>query len=107
MKDLVKIVVTVPTNEADVLRKVLGDSGGGKIGEYTYCSFSVKGKGRFLPNEGSSPTIGAVGKPEIVEEERIEITCNMTNAKKVIDSIRETHSYEEPAIDVYPLLDLD
>lgn len=101
-----KVVVTVPENEADKLREAIGNAGGGKVGNYTHCSFSVKGSGRFLPIDGARPTIGQVGQPEEVAEERIEITCDSESVKAVVDAIRKTHSYEEPAIDVYELAEL-
>lgn len=101
-----KIVVTVPENEANVLREAIGNAGGGKVGNYTHCSFSIKGTGRFLPTEGAKPAIGQVGQLEEVAEERIEITCDGESVKSVVDVIREAHSYEEPAIDVYELAEL-
>ena len=101
-----KVIVTVPENEADKLREAIGSAGGGKVGNYTHCSFSVKGTGRFLPIDGANPTIGQVGQLEEVAEEQIEITCDSENVKAVVAVIREAHSYEEPAIDVYELAEL-
>lgn len=101
-----KVIVTVPENEADKLREAIGSAGGGKVGNYTHCSFSVKGTGRFLPINGANPAIGQVGQLEEVAEERIEITCDSENVKAVVAVIREAHSYEEPAIDVYELAEL-
>lgn len=103
MSNLFKIVITVPENEADELRKAIGNAGGGKVGNYIHCSFSVKGTGRFLPIQGANPAIGEVGKLEEVAEERIEITCDSEHVKAVVAAIREAHSYEEPAIDIYEL----
>lgn len=103
---LYKIVVTVPENEADKLREAIGNAGGGTVGNYTHCSFSVKGIGRFKPVDGANPAIGQVGQFEEVIEERIEITCDSGSVKAVMQAIRQTHSYEEPAIDVYELVDL-
>lgn len=98
------IVVNVPVAEADTLRNAVGKAGGGKLGGYSYCSFSVTGIGRFLPGENTRPTIGAIGQLESVEEERIEISCDESDASQIVAAIREAHSYEEPAIFVYPLL---
>ncbi len=72
MSDLIKIVVFVPLTQADVVRKVMGDTVAGIIGNYSHCSFSSKGISRFKPLEGANPAIGQVGQPEEVEEERIE-----------------------------------
>ena len=101
----VKIVVTVPPENADAIREALGKAGAGSLGNYSYCSFSVTGTGRFLPNENAKPHIGTPNKLEIVTEERIEVICERTHTKKVIAALRAAHPYEEPAIDIYPLLD--
>lgn len=99
----VKIVVYVPEANADSLREAIGKSGAGKIGNYTFCSFSSKGTGRFLPGDGANPAIGEIGKLESVEEERIEVTCSRELAREVIAAIKSVHPYEEVALDVYPL----
>lgn len=104
MKELVKIVVTVPEKDAPKLRQAIGDLGGGKLGNYTHSSFSVKGVGRFLPGEGAQPAIGKIGELEEVIEERVEITCERTKLPAIIEVVRSNHPYEEPVIDIYPLL---
>ncbi len=98
-----KLVVTVPVTAADKVRQAIGAAGAGKVGNYSFCSFSVRGVGRFLPNEGAHPAIGEVGKLEEVEEERIEVNCADDLVVSVITAIRATHPYEEPAIDIYSL----
>jgi hypothetical protein len=103
----VKIVVFVPKSHTDIVRKAMGDAGAGKIGNYSHCSYSVDGVGRFLPLEGANPTIGEVGKPEEVQEERIECICDQGKAKDVISAMRKAHPYEEVAFDIYPLLSED
>lgn len=102
----VKIVVFVPLTHADVVRKAMGDAGAGNIGNYSYCSFSSKGVGRFTPEKGAHPTIGEVETPEEVEEERIEMICPRELLNRVIEAIKKVHPYEEVAIDVYSLLDV-
>jgi len=99
-----KIVVTAPVGEsADKVRQAMGEAGAGKIGNYTFCSLSVLCIGRFLPGDGAHPAIGEVGKLEEVEEERIEVVCDDALVTNVVAAIRRVHSYEEPAIDIYPL----
>ena len=75
MGEMVKIVVFVPLTHADLVRDAIGGVGGGVIGNYTHCSFSAKGVGRFKPQKGASPAIGEIGKLEQVEEERVEFVC--------------------------------
>ena len=99
-----KIVVFVPKSHTDIVRKAMGDAGAGKIGNYSHCSYSVDGVGRFLPLQGANPTIGEVGKPEEVQEERVECVCDRDQAKDVIGAMRKVHPYEEVAFDIYPLI---
>ncbi|MBI2450024.1 MAG: hypothetical protein HYV47_00650 [Candidatus Nealsonbacteria bacterium] len=99
----VKIVVFTPETHADAVRKALGKAGAGKIGNYSFCSFSAKGKGRFLPKKGAKPAIGRAGKLEQVFEERIEARCERSKLKKVLRAIKKVHPYEEIAMDIYPL----
>jgi hypothetical protein len=106
MKELVKLVVFVPEENADEVRQALGEAGAGKIGEYSFCSYSIKGVGRFVPNDKASPHIGEAGKMEAVDEERIEVACEKDQAAEIIDVIKRVHPYEEVVIDIYPMLSL-
>ncbi|MBI2594031.1 hypothetical protein HYW44_05320 [Candidatus Daviesbacteria bacterium] len=106
MNKLVKIVTFVPLKDADKVRKALGEAGVGRIGKYSHCSFSTRGIGRYNPLDGASPAIGEVGKPQEVEEERIEVVCERGIAKKVIEKMIMAHPYEQPAIEAYEILDI-
>lgn len=106
-KEIVKIVVGVPESHAEAVREALGKAGAGKIGNYDYCSFSCKGTGRFHPLSGANPAIGEIGKIEEVPEEQIQTVCYTSDLHKIISAIKEAHPYEEPAIDIIPLLNFD
>ena len=93
----------MPGSHADAVREALGSAGAGVIGNYTHCTFTSKGVGRFMPQEGAHPHIGSVGMLESVEEERIETVCRAEILRLVLDAVRAVHPYEEPAIDVYPI----
>ncbi len=98
-----KLIVYVPLDHADKVREAIGAAGGGLLGKYAFCSFSTKGTGRFLPQEGAKPAIGEVGKLEQVDEERIEVTCTAEVLDAVIAAIKRVHPYEEIAMDVWEL----
>ena len=100
-----EVVVTVPVENADALREAIGGAGGGRLGAYSFCSFSIPGVGRFRPEAGARPHIGAVGRLEAVDEERIEVTCEAEVMDAVIAAIRRTHPYEEIALDVFQLIE--
>ena len=44
-------------------------------------------------------------KLEYVEEDKLEVICDIQKAKHVIAELRKVHPYEEPAIDIVPLID--
>lgn len=99
-----KLVIFTPLSHAAKIREVLGKSGCGHIGNYDCCSFSVKGTGRFRPNKGAKPFLGQIDKLEEITEERIETIVETDKLKEVLAEIKKVHPYEEPAIDIYPLL---
>lgn len=101
----VKIFVTIPLENVEEVRNVICEAGAGIIGEYSYCTTSTKSIGTFIPNENAKPYIGTQNKLEFVEEEKLEVVCDVELVKKVISKLREVHPYEEPAIDIVPLLE--
>jgi hypothetical protein len=107
MTNCVRLVVFVPTTHADAVRQAMGEAGAGKIGNYTFCSFSVTGTGRFLPNAQANPAVGKAGALNQVEEERIEVVCAEDKIAPVVTAIQHVHPYEEPVIDIYPVLDIE
>lgn len=88
----------------DILRDKLSYAGAGQIGEYSFCSYSVVGTGRFVPSDKAKPHVGIANKTEAVKEERIEVVCERSKVKTVIEAMRQAHPYEEVAFDSYPLL---
>ncbi len=98
-----KVVAFVPENHADAVREAMGKAGAGKMGNYSFCSFSVKGVGRFKPEEGARPAIGKLGQLEEVVEERIETICHRDDVNSVIEAIKDAHPYEEVPIDLYQI----
>lgn len=54
----VLISVTVPTENAEELRKAICDAGAGIIGNYTHCTSNSITTGTFIPVEGSNQHIG-------------------------------------------------
>lgn len=103
--DFVKLRITVPVGEvANKLRRALGEAGAGVQGNYDFCSFSFPITGRFRPLKGANPAIGKIGEIEEVKEELIETICHKEKLEKVLKVIKKIHPYEEPAIDIMPLL---
>jgi dinuclear metal center YbgI/SA1388 family protein len=98
-----KIVVFTPQSDREAVLAGAFEAGAGRIGAYTECSFAIPGQGTFFGTEETHPTVGRKGQRETVEELRLEIICPGARLAPVLEAIRARHSYEEPAIDVYPL----
>jgi hypothetical protein len=99
-----KLVFFVPKDDAEKVKKAIFDAGAGTIGNYDCCSFEVEGVGQFRPLSGSNPHIGNQDIIERVVELRVETICEDEKIKTVLEALRDSHPYEEPAIDVYELL---
>lgn len=100
---LFKVVVFVPEEAVDAVRDSMNGSGAGWIGNYSDCSFMVRGTGTFRPLEGTNPYIGKEYELERVGEFRLETIVPQNSLKKVVEAMIKAHPYEEVAYDVYPL----
>lgn len=101
----VKIIVTIPKENTENVREAICEVGAGIIGNYTNCSTSTSCLGTCRPNDNANPYIGTKRKLEYIEEDKLEVVCDVTKVKEVLKRLREVHPYEEPAIDIIPLLD--
>jgi len=102
-EQLYKIVIYVPLSHVGTVRKTLGDSGAGHIGNYSHCTFQTQGEGTFKPLEGTNPYIGKQGEMEFVDEVRMETIVPESKLTQVIQDMIDSHPYEEPAYDIYPV----
>ena len=100
-----KLTVYVPAGDAEALRAALAEAGAGRIGDYDHASFSTPGEGRFRPLDGANPTIGEVGRVEVVDEVRVEVVLPRVRRTAVVAAMLAAHPYEEPAYDVVELAD--
>ena len=101
--DQYKLSVFVPDQSLEIVSEAIFEAGAGKIGEYSQCSFRIKGEGTFIGSAKSNPTIGKKSKKETVQEVRLEVIVSSHNLKNVISAMLKSHPYEEPAYDIYPL----
>ncbi|GAA5029140.1 GTP cyclohydrolase 1 type 2 [Marivirga lumbricoides] len=102
-QQLAKLSVFVPEEKAPELKKALHNAGAGQIGEYKDCAFESKGTGSFSPSEKANPTIGTKGKPEEVQEIKIEVIFPLHLKHSVLEAMRNAHPYEEVAYYLHQL----
>ena len=98
-----KVVVFTPPQVLETVRAAAFAAGAGRIGNYTECAFAAEGDGTFLPGESSHPAIGRRGRRSSVRELRLEFLVDDQRLGGVLAAVARAHSYEEPAMDVYPL----
>lgn len=103
VRPFVKCVTFVPETHWEKVRNALSQSGAGHIGQYSGCSWSVSGEGNFVPEPGSQPFLGTVGKMERVVERRLEMIVPKWRVEVVQQALLDAHPYEEVAFDWVPL----
>jgi hypothetical protein len=100
-----KLVVFVPETALDAVRDALFSAGAGRIGDYERCSWYTAGTGTFMGGEETRPSIGERGREERVPELRLETVFPAGRQTEVVAALRAVHPYEEPAFDVYELVE--
>ncbi len=101
--ELVKLAVFVPCDHLERVRSAMFPFSATQ-GMYRDCSFAAGGIGTFTPLEGAEPFTGTVGVLARVPEERLEMLVLRTQLPRAVKALLAAHPYEEPAFDVYPLL---
>jgi len=100
---LMKLVTYVPIGHLQSVREAIFEAGGGYIGNYDQCSFSVEGTGTFRPQEGTHPYSGKIGQLQEDTEHRLELVFPDYHQKAVLKALQESHPYEEVAFEFYRL----
>ena len=98
-----KLTIFVPEDSLVKVADAVFNSGGGRIGEYSNCSFRSGGTGTFKGSEKSKPSNGQKGNFEQVEEVKLEVIVDKWKLNKIIAEVNKVHPYEELAYDVIPL----
>ena len=102
--DLVKLAVYVPVDHADAVRDAICRVDAGHIGNYDSCLSFSEVMSTWRPLKGTDPYIGSIGELSLEPELKVEVTIRAENLEKTLSAIREVHPYEEPVINVLPLL---
>ncbi|MCH7516396.1 MAG: Nif3-like dinuclear metal center hexameric protein [Bacteroidetes bacterium] len=98
-----KLVVFVQEDNVEKVSNAIHRTGGGIIGNYSNCSFRIKGTGTFKGTDKTNPAVGTKGKLESVDEIRLEVIVDNWKLSEVIIAMKSAHPYEEVAYDLYPL----
>jgi dinuclear metal center YbgI/SA1388 family protein len=98
-----KLVTFVPEAALEAVSRALFDAGAGRIGKYSACSFRSPGTGTFFGEAGTNPAVGHSDRLEQAPEIRLETVVPIARVSHVIEALRKSHPYEEPAFDLNQL----
>lgn len=102
-----KLAFYVPESHLEQVKSAVFAAGAGHIGNYDQCCWQVLGVGQFRPLAGSHAFIGELNQRTQVNEYRVEMVCKEALVKTVVAALRQAHPYEEPAYDVWHLLEVE
>lgn len=98
-----KFAVNVPLDYEEKIRTAITEAGAGHIGNYSDCTFHIRGNGYFMPMQGTEPFLGKTEELSKVSEVKIETILNVEILENVLKAMLLVHPYEEPAYDIIPL----
>lgn len=102
--DFVKFEVYLPEATLLPLREALNKEGLLGVGNYDMVTSWAPIHGSWRPLPGASPYDGVVGQLSVASEIKLEFRCPAEKTDLAKDIIRRLHPYEEPVINVLPLL---
>lgn len=99
-----KLEIFIPESHLDALREALLSVDAGHIGRYDGCLSFSPVTGCWRPLGGAKPYIGETGQYSMEGELKVEVTCLRKKAAQTVEAVKRVHPYEEPVINVIPLL---
>ncbi|MEY3631536.1 MAG: hypothetical protein RL408_1090 [Bacteroidota bacterium] len=104
MRDALKALhYYVPATHEHSVREALHSAGAGNIGEYSSCSFTSEGLGRFQPSTEANPHTGTANVLSEVNEVKIEMIFPTHLTSAILTALKSAHPYEEVAYSIYSL----
>lgn len=100
----VKIEIFTPQEYMLQLRDELAKVGAGVIGNYDHCVALYPIQGYYRPLAGADPFEGNVGEISEGTEYKVEVNCKRELVSTALTAIRKVHPYEEPLINIIPLV---
>ena len=104
MTEYCKVEIFIPESHLPLLQETLRECDAGHIGNYDSCMSYSRVVGTWRPLSGTHPYSGTHGEISAEEEIKAEVTCRVDEVDRVIMAVKKIHPYEEPVINVIPLL---
>jgi len=99
-----KLEIYIPVTHLEEIREALRAAGAGHIGLYDSVLSYTPVKGCWRPLPGADPYDGEIGKLQEADEYKVEVCCKAENLKETLVALKAAHPYEEPVINVLPLI---
>lgn len=100
----VKIEIYIPQEFTHKLRESLNSIGALGVGKYDNVMSVTRVKGYWRPLQGANPFDGEIGKLSEADEDKVEFCTDSKNIQAIIKVMKEVHPYEEPVMNIIPLL---
>jgi hypothetical protein len=100
----VKIELFVPEPFIELLRDELNKVNVGHIGNYDHCLSITEVRGYWRPLAGATPYQGEIGEISAGMECKVEVNCKWGHVREALNVIKHIHPYEEPLINIIPLV---
>lgn len=102
--DFYKIEIFAPLEAVDSILAAIARAGAGRIDRYDYCASTALVTGYWRPLQGAQPYMGKEGEISSEPEVKIEVNCKHEHIPEVLQAIHENHPYEQPLINILPLV---
>ena len=99
-----KLEIFLPASHLPALQEALAQVDAGHIGKYDHCLTYSPVTGCWRPLPGTAPSLGQASELCTASELKVEVTCQSSRLEETLHAIRRVHPYEEPVINVIPLL---
>lgn len=99
-----KLEIFIPQTHLLQLQSTLQKVDAGHIGNYDSCLSYSEVIGTWRPLEGAQPYLGKQNEISREPELKVEVRIETKKISETIKAIKEAHPYEEPVINIIPLL---
>ena len=99
-----KLEIFIPQTHLSQLQEALRATDAGHIGHYDSCLSYYKVTGIWRPSAEAKPYLGKTGEISSESELKVEVRIKIANIEKTLKAIKNIHPYEEPVINIIPLL---
>ena len=103
----IKLETYIPETHLKDLQISLQEADAGHIGNYDSCMSYSHVIGTWRALDGTNPYIGTPGEISKEPEIKVEVTLKAEQAEAVVAAVRRVHPYEEPVINLIPLLNTE